>query len=75
MKIKQGEIILLTDGEYSDYEVNTLCKATKDIDVMALRLEYLELFPKEVEPYSFKVSHFLKWLVVDKCVADEIKYI
>lgn len=74
MFIKKGSMFLLTDGEYSDYEAITLCKATTDIDVMALRAEYMALYPEQNKDYSFRESQFCKWLVVDKKVCKELDY-
>ena len=70
--IKKGSIILVTDGEYSDYETIMFCKAIADIDVIALRSEYMALYPEQKKPYSFEEFNFCKWLVVDKKICEEL---
>ena len=69
--IKKGKLFVMTHGEYSDYELMTICKASQDIDVFALQEEYLENFKKEGWQ---TVPNFIKWLTVDKNVAEEFLY-
>ena len=72
--LKKGTFFVLTTGEYSDYEMITLCIATTDIDVIALRSEYLEINPEQDEAFSFETGDFVKWLIVDKKVCQELDY-
>ena len=73
MKIKKGEIFLFSNGEYSDYEIVTICKAKNDIDIETLKEEYIKNNPDEKEDY-FEYYKFVKWIIVDKRLADEIEY-
>lgn len=40
--IKQGDLVLISTGCYSDYSVQRVCRATRDIDVEAEIDEFLE---------------------------------
>jgi hypothetical protein len=70
--IKRGEIVLLTSGEYSDYDVKALARATADIDVDYIKREYLSQFPDERD-YKFRAYHFIEWLIERKMI-DKLKY-
>ena len=74
MFIKKGVTFVLSSGEYSDYSVYTLCKAKADLDIEALKSEYMVAHASENEAYHFSVSNFIKWLTVDKNVAKELEY-
>ena len=75
MFIEKGSMFLFTAGTTgSDYEVITFCKATSNIDVIALRVEYLALYPEQEKDYFFKESQFVEWLVVDKKVCEKLDY-
>jgi len=74
MKIKKNEMFLFSAGSYSNYEVITICKAKTDIDIELLKKEYLKNNPDEEEDYCFKQYKFVKWIIVDKKLAEEIRY-
>ena len=74
MLIKKGSIFLVTEGAYSDYQTDMLCKAITDIDVMALQSEYLALYPKQSKDFSFDEYQFCEWLVDDKKVCKMLEY-
>lgn len=74
MIILKDTIFLLTRGEYSDYDAITLCKASIDIDIMALRGEYMALHPEQNYDYKFDVYQFVKWIIVDKEICQELDY-
>ena len=80
MLIKKGSIFLVTEGEYPDWQVDMLrkidmlCEAIIDIDVMALRSEYLVLYPEQSSAFLFNESQFCKWLVIDKKACKKIDY-
>ena len=40
MIIKKGMFFTVSDGEYSNYCINALCKALKDFDITELEKEY-----------------------------------
>lgn len=50
-EIKAGETVLLSEGEWSDYEVKFLAKALKDFTMEELRSKYFEKYPEQI-PYN-----------------------
>lgn len=62
LKIPKDTIVLFSTGEYSDYNVKGLYKAKQDIDPDELRNEYINLYPEQTAPYSFKDNDFVKFL-------------
>lgn len=72
--IKVGETFTISDGEYSDYGVIALCRAKQEIDIDSLIQEYLSINPEQIPDYYFEYYKFVKWLLVDKNVAEEIPY-
>jgi hypothetical protein len=72
--IPKGTLFLLTEGEYSSYYCITLCKAIVDIDVEALKSEYLKLHHEQLEDYKFRTTMFVRWFLVDKRLAQELEY-
>jgi len=71
MKIKKGELIVLTSGEYSDFIVETVCIAVDDLDLNKLEIEFLETHTKEGCNHE---EDFIKWIVVDKRLVVELPY-
>jgi hypothetical protein len=58
----QGDLVILTQGEYSDYGLIAHYRANETI-VWKEQLErYLETFPTEREPYSADIEKFPAWL-------------
>ena len=74
MIIKKGELLIISSGEYSDYRMVALCRASQDIDIEALREEYLTLHPEQRQRYRFREYQFVKWCLVDRTVATEELY-
>jgi hypothetical protein len=75
MVIPAGTLITLSTGEYSDYEVLALGRTVTELDDEALREEYLTLYPEQRTKYDFRVFQFVKWLMVDKRVLQEVDYV
>ena len=73
MNIKKGSLFVITSGEYSDYQMITLCKATQYIDVSALRTEYLALSADGKWHWNDN-NKFVKWLIVDRKACKELDY-
>ncbi|MCW7076411.1 MAG: hypothetical protein OCU18_03855 [Candidatus Syntrophoarchaeum sp.] len=73
MKIKKDELFMFSGGEYSDYMLYVLCKTKVDIDIEALKEEYLAQNPDERQKYGAEFHKFVKW-VIDKNLAEKIKY-
>jgi hypothetical protein len=72
--IKKGSLFIITSGEYSDYELVTICKALCDIDVQGAKAEYLQAYPEQGEDYKFRYGKFVTWLINEKRIAKELDY-
>ena len=70
--IKKGELFLVTNGEYSDYGIRALLKATENIYVEVEINEFLRERDKK-ENYCFDTSGFMNWLIIRRAIAIEIK--
>ena len=70
--IKKGELFLVTNGEYSDYGINALLKATENIYMEVEINEFLRERDRE-ENYCFDTSGFMNWLIIRRAIAIEIK--
>ena len=70
-QISKGDLVVLTSGEYSDYELFTLCRANCDLDLDRLTREFA---PDEKLGRWDVHCGFVKWLVVDKAVLTELDY-
>jgi hypothetical protein len=55
-KVVKGDLIIMTSGNYSDYVIDTLCRALADFDIEEVRQEYLAQFPKGVRTSSRTTS-------------------
>lgn len=73
--ILKDQLIILSEGAYSDYGVITIGKAIEDIDIKTLTNEYLEIHPEQKEEYHFSEDKFVKWLVIDKGLIEELPYV
>lgn len=60
--IKQGEIVILSSGCYSDYSIYGLFVAKNDIDTGELRNTWINLHPEQTDKYSFEESQFIDWI-------------
>jgi len=70
--VKAGQKMVVTAGEYSDYQIAMIAEAVCDFNIYELRAEYLALHPEQAEEYSFERDQFLAWLVNTKQVAREL---
>ncbi len=72
--IKKGTLFTVTDGEYSSYRVESVCRALVDIDVADAEKEYLD-YPKERSKIGLieRVS-VTYWLTLVKMVATELDF-
>lgn len=83
--IKAGELILLSSGEYSDYQIKTVVKARVDFDLELLKVEYVTAFKdiqiaEKVKKYPkynytngwFNPDHFINWLENTKEAVETI---
>ena len=74
MEIKRGEILALTTGEYSDYQLFTLVEAIQDFDINELKEKYLEENPNQCDPHWFTDAQFVKWIIINAKVVKELDY-
>ena len=59
---RPGEVFILTQGEYSSYEVLALCRVIVEFDVTALVAEWLKDHPEQLKNYHFKTDAFHAWM-------------
>ena len=70
--IKKNELFIFSSGEYSDYEVFTVCRALKNIDVDKMKDEYLKLY--SLEDYGFSEYRFMNWIINVKHLVEELDF-
>ena len=70
--IPVGSMFLLSSGQYSNYGIDVLCRSLVDVDVDAVRLEYLKVYPGQAKEYGFKNSAFINWFINEKKMAEEV---
>lgn len=66
MKYKTGDLLLISHGEYSDYDVRAIVRVVKDLDSREVTLSY----QKEIKDDWFDDHAFLAYLVKQGCVED-----
>lgn len=71
--IRKGATVLFSEGEYSDFGVETIGLALKDIATEEVLEAYLEAHPEQREAYQFKRNQFITWLIAQKFI-EEIRY-
>ena len=71
MIIEKESLFFITHGGHGEYEVLKLCKAIADIDVMALKSEYLGIYPDQEDIPDR--GRFIEWLK-EKRVCVELSY-
>ena len=78
MKIYKDTLILISEGEYSDYGVCSALKATDDIDMDDIKKEFDLLRDENLSSWdrygNMGTSGFINWLVNIKKIADELDY-
>jgi hypothetical protein len=60
--IKQGSLLTISTGEYSDYFIQGVFRATKEINVDELTKTYLAENPRQRKEFEFNDSQFLGWV-------------
>ena len=73
-KMKKGELLLLTSGEYSDYSAHALGRVLEDFDPEALQAEWLRLHPDQATDYRANLGAFIAWIINDKALVEELNY-
>ena len=61
--IPEGSLVRVSSGSYSDYTVDGVYRALKEIDPNLMIRGWLEAHPEQSEKYDFEYYHFLEWLV------------
>lgn len=74
-KIKKGSLLLLTRGEYSDYDVTAVGRALETFDPEDLRQEWYGLHPGDREQCSADLSAFVAWLINAKGLIEELEHV
>ena len=72
--IEAGEVFILSEGEYSNYDPIAVCRAKRDFEIDAVMQEYLDQHPKQKEDYNFQPYEFAKWLILDKDFAEDLNF-
>lgn len=71
--VKKGELLLITDGEYSDYSVHGLFRVKKDFNLEESREDFDKEFPTS-DKYDFrKYGRFINYLSL-KDLVDIVEY-
>lgn len=60
--VKAGEILLVTQGQYSDYSCTAIMRAERDFDIAEVKALYLAEFPEQAEEYNAEHEQFVGWL-------------
>ena len=71
--IEKGKLVVISQGEYSDYQVLGVFIAEERFNPDDLKDEYLKLCPEEKQPYKFEERKFLNF-VISKKLLKEIEY-
>lgn len=72
--IKQGQLLLFTSGEYSNYQVHDLYRATRDFDMGEAIREHIKANPSQIEAYESNFDAVLAFLQVEKKYIESIEY-
>lgn len=74
MIIEKDTVIMISSGEYSDYNAYGLCRVLKDINYDDVREEYASIYPEEVmSRFVFKEENFINFLK-DKKLLEDVPY-
>ncbi|MFW6121346.1 MAG: hypothetical protein ACOC80_10680 [Petrotogales bacterium] len=79
--IKKNKIILLSKGEYSDYEIVNVGIVLKTFDIEKIRREYSKKYCKVVRMTTGSIinqvrstNHLINWLIEDKKLIKPLGY-
>ena len=68
-KVQAGQVILLSDGRYSDYSVSGILRAIVDVDMNEMLRKWLMENPDKADLPYFDVAEYVSYLF--KCGAFE----
>lgn len=63
--IHAGELIVLTDGSYSDYHMHFVAVALRGFDLAEACERYLTHFPEQRKRYGADTTQFGWWLITE----------
>lgn len=70
--VPAGTLLLVTSGSHDDYQPRLLCRAREELDIDALRGEWIET----LEPWQRDVwamdTQFLRWLLETRQAVEEV---
>lgn len=71
--INKGDIIILSNGSYSDYQIRMVCRALESFDVSKLKEQFVKCHKPDNWGY-FSHSTFAHWLSNEAKLVEEIKH-
>lgn len=72
-RIPAGKLILISNGQYSSYEVFTVVEVLQEFDAAAELRSYYEQHPEQRGEYRMAESQFITWLI-ERGLIKEIDY-
>ena len=73
MKFTKGQLVLISSGEYSDYEVMELVRVVVDFDAADALRKYLVLHPIERTEYNANFNKVLTYLLAADLI-EQVEY-
>lgn len=74
MEIKKDELLILSSGEYDDYNNMGIYKACEDIDIELIKLEYIKKYPNQKKKHNFVLSDFMNFLINELKIINIVPY-
>lgn len=71
-EFKAGELAVITSGAYSDYCLLAFGRVLRDFSPDDLRDQWIAEYPEQKDDYHFNSGAFLKWLIVDLKLIEEM---
>ena len=69
---KKGEFIVMTEGSYSEYGLALFGRVLKDFDANELVGKWLRMYPSHRRSGRFICGKFIRWIVVDLKLVEEL---
>jgi len=73
--IPKGTVFVVTHCEYSEYKIVDVCEALVDLNVEALKKEYLSEYPEYKDVGDFEGHMATTWMIEEKHYAKKIEYV
>lgn len=67
--IPKGQTFVLTSGSYSDFEIDGVYRAMRDVALAGEIEDYLAVRPEEDKRYVWRASGFISWLIAGGAIA------